>query len=332
MNRGINYRKRIAHPSDRHDRNREARRKRTVWNTEVVKVTEKDKVPAVNHMVEDDTAFDWTEIDETLERTAAQETLDEKTVQDLFAKERSTEKKHDAGATASTHRILTRREEKKERKWQAREAEIDALINRRQYGIKGLLLHPYKCMVNEFYEEIPGSLIGSLVRMFVKWLICGAFFAEEIKKMIDAGSFSYLRMNFTTTAEMGFRVTLMLCAAELILYGLHCILSLFSHRRISFHRVLSSGTMCWLLEAIGYLIAGLFGLKGDPVMGLLLLFSVMLIGLMLKNQALIDGTSLSHELVTVISVLVVFLCGVVIVRVIGLTETEIIQMLVEMYS
>ena len=326
----VNYRKRIAHPSDRHDRDPEVRKRRKYWNTEVVKMAEdRHSLNRVSQIDREPESFDWTDIDETLERTAAQETLDEKTVQDLFNEERNNGKKQE---NTSTRRILSARQKKKERKWQAREAEIDALISRKQYGFKGLLLHPYKCMVNEFYEEIPGSFAGSLIRMIVKWIICAAFFSEEIKKMIDAGSFSYLRMNFNTTAAMGLRVALLLCAAELVLYALHCILSLFSHRRISFHRVLSSGTMCWLLEAIGYLIAGICGMKGDPVIGLLLLFAVMLVGLMLKNQALIDGTGLSHELVTIISVLVVFLCGVLIVRIIGLTETEIIQMLVEMYS
>jgi hypothetical protein len=291
----------------------------------------------VENEAEDETEavddFNWDDIDAELEKTASNETLDDQTFQRMLKQERTARPQPVENQEQPVHhKQMNRREQKKEQKWESREAEIDAMISRKQYGLKGLLLHPYKCMVNEFYEEIPGSFIGSLLRMFVKWLICGMLFAEEIKKMLDAGSFSYLRMNFSTVAAMGVRVALMLCAAELILYLLHCILSLFSHRKIGFHRVLSSGTMIWLWESIGYIIAGVIGMRYDPIFCVLVMFAVVLIGLMLKNQALIDGTGLSHEIVTVVSVLVVFVCAFLVVKAFGMSETQILKMLLQMYS
>lgn len=343
MKKGVNIRKRFIYPSERHARSKDARKRRTAWLARIQKVQDR-RLAAVSG-----SDIDWKEINDELNETAAHEKLDAETIARLLRAEKGTPAETDKAPETEVRKQpaaaavkkeenepkkpeLTRKQLRRERKWQAREAEIDALISRKQYSFKGLLLHPYKCMTNEFYEEIPGSVIGSLIRMFVKWAIFAAFFAEEIKKLIDAGSFSNLRVSFSTTAAMGFRIALMLCAAELLLYLLHFILSICAHQKIAYNRLLSSGTMCWVMEAIGYLIAGIIGLCADPVIGMLLLFAVLLFGLMLKNQALIDATGLSHEIVTALSIFIVFISGVVIVRVIGLTETEIIRLLVIFYS
>lgn len=214
---------------------------------------------------------------------------------------------------------------------QARDAEVSAIVRRHHYSFSELLLHPYACMENEAYEEIPSPFLASLGRMIIKWLIASAFLAIGFKKIVDTQNFSYLRLNFTHTAEIAFRLLVIFVLAESIGYLINVFVSIFRHEKITVTRIFAIGTMGWLSESAAFLVAGLISLK-SPEVGIIIMIGVVLYGVFLKNHVIAESTSARVETQSIVTTVCMMIALYMIYKWFGAAEHSLIELLLEIYA
>jgi hypothetical protein len=214
---------------------------------------------------------------------------------------------------------------------QSRDAEVSAIVRRHKYSFSELLLHPYACMENEAYEEIPSPFLASLGRMIIKWLIASAFLAIGFKKIVDTQNFSYLRLNFTHTAEIAFRLLVIFVLAESVGYLLNVFVSIFRHEKITVTRIFAIGTMGWLSETFAFFVAGLISLK-NPEVGIIIMIGVVLYGIFLKNHVIAESTSARVETQSIVTTVCMMIALYMIYKWFGAAEHSLIELLLEIYA
>lgn len=278
--------------------------------------------------------LNWEELDQELEKTAEMEAGSPEDLSKVFTEEepeqpetkqhRERNRKHRKGPQG-------RRARKNDRKWRAREAEMDAMIDHRHYGFLGLLLHPCACMVNEYDEEIPSSVIASLFRMAVKWGIFVWFVMEKITQLVDDKAFSFMRISSKDMMQSGLRLFGYLMAAEFFLYIVYTVIGLFAHRSVSLKRVMAGSTMMWLPELIVYGLGAYIGMKESWIFGLLIMVFMFVCGILLRCYAFIEGTEMSGEPACIGTAAVLFVCAYALWYIVGMTETNLLQFLLHFY-
>lgn len=300
--------KRTNHPSYRHQPHRLHFRRQVTPKQTQLPLSSNSVTNNIENVFEEVDAL--RVLDEEIEKTAAQEF--NLPVKSIFSKP-------------------NRKKTRKEKKWASREAEIDSLIERKKYNSLQLLLHPYQSMLNEHSEDIPANIFVGLFRMIVKWLILGFFIGEEVRRIVETEAFSFMRIEYPHVISLTIRLTLLFTAAECAMYVCHCFLSLFTKKRISLHRLITAGSMLYLWEIIGFLISACVGIMYDPIIGLLVAFAVTLMAMMLKNQAMIDKSRLPHELVTFVSVCIVFVAAYFVLKYLNVSEKQIIEIYIKQH-
>ena len=218
----------------------------------------------------------------------------------------------------------------RERVQAERNAEIDALVGRKKYKISELLFHPYDCMKNEAVQELPSSGFSSFVRIFLKWTVASLLMARYFASLVNYFDFSVLRFGFTQTAEMTFRLALMFSLCEILTYLVIGFASRFTKRPLSYGRLFAIGSMDWLAEIAGYLIAGVIGIF-LPLLAFALLVGTAVFGTVLRNKAIMECNSTRVETIAFLTAVCVVVSIVFMFFWFGLTETKIIELLLAIY-
>lgn len=211
-----------------------------------------------------------------------------------------------------------------------RNAEIDALISRRRYTPLELLLHPYDCMRNEAVQELPSSALSSLLRMMIRWLIASVLISNYFSSLVNYFDFSILRVNFTQTADTALRLMVMFMLCEMFFYFVMGTVSRFSRRPLSFGRLFAAGSMGWLAESAGYLIAGAIGLK-YPLAAFAMMLGTVVFGLVLRNKTVMECAKVRVEIIAVVTAFCTVISAGFIFFWFGLTERSLIELLLSIY-
>ncbi len=219
---------------------------------------------------------------------------------------------------------------RKERIQAERNAEIDALVGRKKYSLWELIAKPYACMKNEAVQELPASGFSSFLRIFIKWFVASFLLSKYFASLVNYFDFSVLRVGFTQTAEMTFRLALMFTLCESLTYFVLGIASRFSKTPLSFGRLFAIGSMDWMAEIIGYLIAGLIGMA-FPLLAFAMLVGTAVFGTVLRNKAIMECSSTRVETIAFLTGVCVIASIVFVFFWFGLTETKIIELLLAIY-
>ncbi len=291
--------KRSALPSDRHQRACAAR------HIPYVRVNQAKPVSEIESIVE-------------LQPVVQQETKVKKETAPFLRKKEKKEKK-----TGLLHRY--------NRNVQAsRNAEIDALVNRKKHRPFDLLIRPYSCMKAEAEQELPSSLLSSIARLLVKWIVAAVIIAMYFASLVNHFNFSILRVSFTSGAETAMRMCLVFAGCEMLTYIGIAILSRFTKKPLSFARVFAAGTMGVVAETAGFVLAGLAGLF-NPLLALAMLLGTIFFGTILRSMAIARCGALREETVAIVAAL----CGLVSIGLVflffNLGETALIKLLLEIY-
>lgn len=213
----------------------------------------------------------------------------------------------------------------------SRDAEINAMVRHRKYSILELLIHPFACMKNEAIEEIPASLMSSIVRMFIKWIVAGGFIARSFKKLIDMQNYSFIRMKFSDASAVAIKLALIFMACEAIMYILCAVISRIRRDRISLARAFAIGTMGSYAELVGVIISGLVGFKSGTLSAALLICTIFY-GILMRNQALASYGHIRTETQSVLTTISVVLAGAAFYYLFGAAEVNLIELLIAIYG
>lgn len=212
----------------------------------------------------------------------------------------------------------------------SRNAEIDALISRKNYNPVELLVKPYGCMQNEAEQELPSSLLSSIVRLLVKWIVAAVIIAMYFASLINHFDFSILRVSFTSGAETAMRLCLVFAGCEMLTYIVIAIISRLTKKPLSFARVFAAGTMGFLAETAGFVLAGIVGLA-SPLAALAMLAGTIVFGTILRGMAIAKCGALREETVAIVNALCAVLSIGLVLLFFNLGETALIKLLLEIY-
>lgn len=213
----------------------------------------------------------------------------------------------------------------------SRNAEIDALISRKKHNPIDLLIRPYSSMKAEAEQELPSSLLSSIVRLLVKWIIAAVIISMYFSSLINHFDFSILRVSFTSGAETAMRLGIVFAGCEMLTYIVIAVLSRMTKKPLSFARVFAVGSMDYAAEMAGFLLAGV-AVLASPLLALAMLTGTILFGTVLRGMAIVKCGALREETIAV----VVALCALVSIGLVllffNLGETELIRLLLEIYA
>lgn len=212
----------------------------------------------------------------------------------------------------------------------SRNAEIDALISRKHHSPVALLIHPFRCMQHEAEQELPSSLLSSIVRLLLKWIVAAVIVSLYFSALINYYDFSILRISFTSGANTAMRLCLSFAACELLAYIVITICSRVTKKPLTLARVCAAGTMGFLSEIAGLVLAGIVGIA-YPLVAMALLVGVLLYGTALKGMAISKCGSLREETVAIVIGFSAMLSIGLVLLLFNLGETELLRLLLEIY-
>lgn len=293
--------KRSALPSDRHQRACAARHIPYVKRSHEIK--------------------DVVSVETTIEKEAVKP--EKKLVEKKKKEKKVKEKKVKEKKPGALHRFNRNVQE-------SRNAEIDALISRKKHNPIDLLIHPYSCMKHEAEQELPSSLLSSFARLLIKWIVVAVIVSLYFASLINHFDFSILRVSFTSSANTAMRLCLSFAACELLAYIVITICSRVTKKPLTLARVCAAGTMGFLAETAGMVLAGIVGIA-YPLVAMALLVGVLLYGTVLKGMAISKCGSLREETVAIVIGFSAMLSIGLVLLLFNLGETELLRLLLEIY-
>ncbi len=322
-------RKRTAHPSDRHKRVNALRHTPYISsNTKKVISVESDQNTELvenvqNTEIEDvveSESFTGPDID-TEENTSPVEEVSEKGTVEEVQQEVKKEKKT----------FRDKRRERKHRIQQSRLAEVDAILGKKKNRLPDLLLHPYRCMINEGKSEISSSFLSSLFRLILVWITAAAMVAYTMNQIVNTQNYSYIRFNFSETSNLGLRILFIIIVCEILTAFCNMIFARLAGNHIKFKRILAVRSACWLFQLVGFLISGIVYYY-YPGIGFIILTVFILMGISLNTHAQSEALDIQIELQTVVTIVCLFMCAFIIFNWISFVEQPLISLLLEIYG
>lgn len=148
------------------------------------------------------------------------------------------------------------RKEKKAKKKQAKQDELDLMARQPYSTVFQMIIDPFgsleRSVSNHFVEY---TLIGSILANLLKWILIGAIPAHYIAEKINAHAFSYALVSFSRMSKIAFEIGGIGFICELIIIWMISQSSRISKNSITFAKMYDTHTHGTLIQIINGLIA-----------------------------------------------------------------------------
>ena len=219
------------------------------------------------------------ETEEVTEEAASEETAEETQTQE----EETAESEEEEAALTREEKKALRKEIRKETKTQL----LDEIIDSPKAGLLTMLLAPgYAMKKVSTVEKTTLAAPSVLLLNVIKWAAVGTFFAMFFEKFINHFNYSFVRLNFTGTASLAFRMGIFGLIAEYVSW---IVISLFCgliRRKISVFKLMEVEARSALGVALLFVIGAVLVWKDMFAFGVIAGVCGIVVGIMTKGYGM----------------------------------------------